>query len=621
MKTFVKSSYLVLAASFVLSACGGNASVANNTRSSQLASTSESLAVQGAEYYTVVQQLYIAYFGRPADPAGLSNFAVTLRNAGAPTNIQGLTAAYNTNATIKGLIDSFGISAESNRLYAGDSTAFVTAVYNSVLNRPPLAAGLEYWVSAIDNGTLTRGNAALSIMAGALANTSTQGLIDATAVTNKVTVGSNFTSAITTAGQIDSYKGQAAAATARALLATVNDATDTAAFQPSIAAKLDVLINISQVTARYGELNAIMESTGSAEAKLGELKAYCSIDFSLHGKTCEAGFNEIMLQGPLPLVQVGAYDVNAIDQIDSSVSPTDQNVATLSHNKEYLSIWLWKKASDGKFYLAGDGDKKAFIGIVPTVVDWGAPIRPYISIEIRVNDDGSGNPIADTAIVTGPGLSAPIAIQATKNTMAGVWTNATDPWWSLASTIQNSDTVAVWGPSPPPLYDLAAVRKGVAAGTPYVVNLMKSGQTIATYKQSLRVAPYLSDYKETDLSMWPDHLNFTSTSTSLNGSILTMENGSTASFPKIKAAPTLAFANGGTYATSFILPAGHELTSTAIYTRTLSNSFEIFDAIWAQAARSITIPSRPDYQANQVCADVVTVDEYGHRFIAERCAL
>ena len=199
-------------------------------------------AVDAAAYANQVQAMYIAYFGRPADPGGLVNFEAGLLAAGAPTNIQDLLAAYNTNATVKSLVDGFGTSAESNRLYTGDNTAFVTAVFNSVLNRPPLTAGKDFWVLALDNGRLTKGNAALSIMAGALANTSTQGLIDAALVNNKLLIGSNFTSALATTAQVNAYSGQAAAATVRAMLATVSETTDSAAFQATITSTVAQLV-------------------------------------------------------------------------------------------------------------------------------------------------------------------------------------------------------------------------------------------------------------------------------------------------------------------------------------------------------------------------------------------
>ena len=195
-----------------------------------------------ADYVTVVQQLYVAYFGRPADVTGLANFTAALDATGVPATIEGVKQAYGTDATVKALVDQFGTSTESNTLYgSGTTESFVFAVYQNVLNRVPDAAGFDFWVNALNNGGLSKGNAALSIMAGALANTSTQGQADAALINARITVATNFTTAITT--QNATYSGDAAAATARAMLATVTASTDTTAFQSTIVSTLATITN------------------------------------------------------------------------------------------------------------------------------------------------------------------------------------------------------------------------------------------------------------------------------------------------------------------------------------------------------------------------------------------
>jgi hypothetical protein len=191
-----------------------------------------------ADYNGVVQQLYVAYFGRPADPRGLDNFTKALDAVKAPVTMAGLTDAYRTNTTIKNLVDAFGTSAESQALYTGDTLAFVNAIYTNVLNRAADLEGLLFWANAIDNGALTRGNAAASIMAGAQANTTTQGVIDAAVVANKTTVAANFTTNVDTAAELIAYTGNAAAASARAMLATVTNTTDATAFQSTVTSTI-----------------------------------------------------------------------------------------------------------------------------------------------------------------------------------------------------------------------------------------------------------------------------------------------------------------------------------------------------------------------------------------------
>lgn len=189
-------------------------------------------------YNDPVQQLYISYFGRAADPTGLSNFSASLAAAGAPTDIQSLNAAYATNTTVRTLVDAFGTSAESNALYSGDTSSFVTAVFQNVLNRAPQTGGLAFWASAIDSGWLTRGNSALAIMAGALTNTSAQGLLDAALVSNKIRVASNFTFALDTSSEISAYRGSTAAATVRSMLSAINAATDVEAYQTTVSSTI-----------------------------------------------------------------------------------------------------------------------------------------------------------------------------------------------------------------------------------------------------------------------------------------------------------------------------------------------------------------------------------------------
>jgi len=213
-------------------------------------------ATLGLQYNDAVQELYISYFGRAADSTGLANFAAALAAANAPSDIQALNAAYRTNATVRSLIDSFGTSNESKALYAGDTKAFVTAVYTHVFNRAPLTEGLSFWSGAIDSGTLTKGNAALSIMAGAFANTTPQGLIDAALVNNKITVASNFTFAIDTSQEVQGYKGAAAAATVRDMLSTVTNATDSDAFQSTVSS---TLASLSVQPSGMPKLNAVHE--------------------------------------------------------------------------------------------------------------------------------------------------------------------------------------------------------------------------------------------------------------------------------------------------------------------------------------------------------------------------
>jgi len=229
----------------LVSGCGGGdvgaPAAPQSARQSALdhgqgAKLERSAKLEPAAYANVVQDLYVGYFGRPADPAGLANFELALAAADAPLDIQSLALAYSTNPGVKSLVDSFGTSAESIALYgSGNTSQFVTAIFQNVLNRAPLQAGLSFWSNAIDSGSVSRGNAAVSIIAGALANQTAQGQLDAQLIGNKIAVAMQFTSDITTPPQIAGYAGPSAAATARSLLSTVSATTDVSALAQTIA--------------------------------------------------------------------------------------------------------------------------------------------------------------------------------------------------------------------------------------------------------------------------------------------------------------------------------------------------------------------------------------------------
>jgi uncharacterized protein YkwD len=212
--------------------CGGNSgNVSNDEPGIKAQKPKSKTALTADDYADSVQELYIAYFGRPADPTGLGNFEASLLAAGAPNDIQSLVTAYDTNPAVKKLVDAFGVSTESQTLYGGGNTDdFVTAVFTNVLGRAPQASGLSYWSGAISSGSLSQGNAALSIMAGALANTSAQGQIDAQLIDNRIAVAQEFTYAVSYFNNTAYYKGPSAAGDARTMLAAVNATTNTSDF-------------------------------------------------------------------------------------------------------------------------------------------------------------------------------------------------------------------------------------------------------------------------------------------------------------------------------------------------------------------------------------------------------
>jgi S-layer protein len=202
------------------------------------------------DYAAVVQQLYVAYFGRPADYFGLQNFEAQLDAMGAPKTLTELNAAVQAGTTpaLNALVNSFASSSESTALYGTDNSPigiskFLVAVFQNVIGRTPdLGPGWDFWYNALATGALSRANAALAIAEGALSNTSAQGLLDAQAVVNKQKVASAFTTALDTPEKINAYSTAAAVATATGLLKDVTASTDVAAYQTTVLAAVSTVV-------------------------------------------------------------------------------------------------------------------------------------------------------------------------------------------------------------------------------------------------------------------------------------------------------------------------------------------------------------------------------------------
>ena len=222
--------FALLCLSLLVSCGGGSDERPAASGQSILAATSTQVqppAPLPQDYRDAVQKIYVAYFGRPADVAGLAYFEASFLTAGSPTALLELSQSYSTNPAVKSLIDSFSNSAESAALYPGDNNAFIIAIYLNLFNRAADDAGKAYWADLINRGLITRANAAISIMSGARST-------DATIVNNKMTVAIAFTTGLNTAAKSNSYSGLTVNAFVRSILALVSNVTNTANFQVTI---------------------------------------------------------------------------------------------------------------------------------------------------------------------------------------------------------------------------------------------------------------------------------------------------------------------------------------------------------------------------------------------------
>lgn len=155
-----------------------------------------------ANYVSMVQELYVAYFSRPADPKGLAFWAENLENKA---------------VTYEEIAASFAQTGEYKATYFEvDKTVLVNEIYDNLFGRPAEEGGLDFWVKALETGAMTVDNMVTTVAAGA------QGA-DQFAFNGKVDVAVAFTARVDTPQEIAAYDGAAANMIAINYLAGVKD--------------------------------------------------------------------------------------------------------------------------------------------------------------------------------------------------------------------------------------------------------------------------------------------------------------------------------------------------------------------------------------------------------------
>jgi hypothetical protein len=451
----------------LLAACGGQPpSSAPAQLPNQLHAT-----VLATDYTTVVQQLYIAYFGRPADTGGLANFQQRMANLNAPTTIAQLDAAYRTNAALRELVDSFSTSGESKALYgSGDTTAFITAVYRNILNRAPDAEGLAYWAAEIDKHGLSRANASLSIMAGALSNASSQGLLDAALVGNKVSVSIRFIDAITQASS-NGYAGDAAAAQARTMLTNVSASTNLTSYQSTI----NQLVSTLSSTSSGGT-----SSSASLDFRPKLLGMLAGTYLGRCGGTTVSATGEVSVNGSsFNMAAANAYfslarDMTGTFASTSHMNPDGSLIGTnlvWDFNNAFIGFGTSTNKCDTSHSLAGTS--------LPTMIDIGAKIASLIKDTPGGFDAGICTSIQNGAVSKNT-ERAPATVTGNVVSINGFTVNL-----GAARTLESVQVLDVFGEGKGIFFQYSATyADGAKLGMYYVAGTGMTGFSIVSKDQS-----------------------------------------------------------------------------------------------------------------------------------------
>ena len=153
-----------------------------------------------------VQEAYIAYYGRPADPGGLAHWVSQL----------------DRGVTFDVMLQSFGASEEAVTLFGNKTNEdTVKTLFQQILGRTPDTGGLLFYAGKLEDGSMTGITIAQNVFDGATGS-------DATMVANKLAVAKAFNTSLNTAEKKAAYAGADAVVTLREMLATVDSSSDAA---------------------------------------------------------------------------------------------------------------------------------------------------------------------------------------------------------------------------------------------------------------------------------------------------------------------------------------------------------------------------------------------------------
>ena len=145
-----------------------------------------------------IQGIYIALFGRPADPQGLAYF----------------TGVTNGGADLAAIGNLAGQPEYQQRFVGMSNEEIINSIYQSLFGRHGEAEGVNFFLSKLADGTFNINNIAIAILQSAQGD-------DLATVNAKIAAASIFTAHLDQQVEIDAYAGTFAASVGRDFINTV----------------------------------------------------------------------------------------------------------------------------------------------------------------------------------------------------------------------------------------------------------------------------------------------------------------------------------------------------------------------------------------------------------------
>ncbi|MEN9865679.1 MAG: hypothetical protein RL748_1269, partial [Pseudomonadota bacterium] len=236
-------------------------------------------------YTQSIQQLYVAYFNRPADSGGLAYW-------------ESVVAGQNGSTAL--VSAEFARSAEYRAAYQGKSNAeIVNQVYLNLFGRAAEESGKAYWANALDKGFTTIDDAVTMVAKGAQGS-------DLEAYNAKVSGATAFTQLLPTDPGVVVYAGSAGIAEAKDYISAITSAATLA------------------LATRNDNLLASLAAVKSASVASATVNLTTSVDTIAPGKALPLDGNDTF-----NAVSVGgSQSINAHDQINGGLGKNTLNITS-----------------------------------------------------------------------------------------------------------------------------------------------------------------------------------------------------------------------------------------------------------------------------------------------------
>ncbi|MBB4146124.1 DUF4214 domain-containing protein [Rhizobium rhizoryzae] len=286
-----------------------------------------------------IQGVYVALFGRPADPTGLSYFNSVTNNGANLNAIGNLAASPEYQARFSGL----------------NNVQIINSIYQSLFGRDADLTGLNFFSNALANGSLNINNIAIAILDGAQGN-------DRTVSNNKIAAADLYTKALDTGSEVVAYSGLAAAAQGRAFVTGVTTTVPTAA---AVDTAVAAMVSASG-SGSTGQPGSIITLTAATADVVSPDQTSFALKTTANDDTIRANLTVNALE-TTDIIDGGAGNDTLNASLNNvSITPVIKNVETLNitdltaATKSTLDLSastgvkaVWNSASVGELEISG----------------------------------------------------------------------------------------------------------------------------------------------------------------------------------------------------------------------------------------------------------------------------